>query len=148
MARTPDAGPWTITIPRPVRWLTANDRGHWDITTRTKAWRNAAFVAALRVKPPKGLNLVRVDALFQFAGQPPVRELENLRPTLKAAVDGAIGPRRRTAAGYGIVPDDSDRHVLYGYYAHETTGHTRVHPPSQCCCGALVLTVSEVRHDP
>jgi hypothetical protein len=141
----PQTGPWTILIPAPDRWLTANDRGRWDIARRVKTWRDAAFVAAFQVKPPKGLERVRVDVLWTFAGRSPVREIENLRPTLKAVIDGAVGPKGKTAPGYGIVVDDSDRHLVYGDYLSQVTAHDRRHPAGAvCCCGTVTITVSEV----
>jgi len=116
--------PYTITIRQPADWMTANTKyGHWAAEARAvKAWRDASYLYARSVKPalPKGLARVRVSFEFRW-GRPPVRELRNLEPTIKAIVDGAIGPSSRSPGrnggmvrGYGIVPDDNDKRVEYG----------------------------------
>lgn len=136
------AGPWTITIPAPAPWLSANDRDNrYARARKVKAWRVAAYVAALRARPPKGVDLVRVDVEFRFAGPAPVKEIENLRPTLKAVIDGAVGPARATAPGYGIVVDDTDIHLIYGGYTAAPLPTSRA---GRLRLGDVVLTVTEV----
>lgn len=147
MTAAQTARSWRIVIPTPGPWLTDNDsrRNVHAHNRKVQAWRNAAYVAARAVSPriPTGLDLVRVDCLFRFA-QPPVREIANLRATLKACVDGAVGARRGTAAGYGIVVDDSDRHVRYGSYGFAPVKI----PPARLAlnryAGDVVLTVTDL----
>lgn len=137
-------GPWVITIPAPCPWLTDNDRRHHMAQARlVREWRNAAYAAALRTRPPRLLDRVRVDCLFRWATSP-VKELDNVRATRKACVDGAVGSRRGTAVGYGIVIDDSDRHVEYGYVRAELIEV----PPARLAlnphAGELILTVTDL----
>lgn len=106
---------WTITITAPCPWLTANDRRHWAAQAElVKQWRLASCLAARWAKLPTGLDRVRIDAVAHFRGRPPVRDRDNLQPTLKAVIDG-LGPEKQTkkgkTPGYGLVPDDSDKHL-------------------------------------
>lgn len=141
---------WKIVIPTPGKWMTANDRGHWSKRAPLEAaWRSAAERAARQMRPkiPRGLDLVRVDVLLRY-GRKPVREIENLRDTLKACVDGAVGPARvskkGTSPGYGIVTDDSDKHVLYGAYDGELMELTKAQKVLNPYAGEVVLTVTEL----
>jgi len=110
---------WTLVIPAPCEWLTANrDRGRFGVVRPRKMWRQASYTAALAAKLPKGLDRVIFEVEARFAGPPPVRDRDNLRPTVKAVIDG-LGParlitrngRRYYSPGYGLIRDDSDRHV-------------------------------------
>jgi hypothetical protein len=135
---------WEITIGAPCEWLTANDRlDRWEKAHRVRLWRTAAYVHAVKAKLPTGLDRVKIVAVARFAGRPPVRDVENLAPTVKAVVDG-LGPRREThraggevivSVGYGLVPDDSDKHVDGPYLsigeplprrAYGQSGHLRI----------------------
>lgn len=111
---------WTIRIDAPRAWITANHRmNRWKLADAVRDWRTAGFYAAHNTRPklPTGLQLARVDILLRWA-KPPVRDVENARETVKAAVDGALGPRRG-GLGYGVVVDDSDKHLIYGSYESE-----------------------------
>lgn len=112
---------WEITLGAPCDWLTANDRlDRWEKAHRVRLWRTAAYIHAVRAKLPTGLDRIKVLVVAQFpTGRAPVRDAHNLAPTLKAVVDG-LGPRRETtrkdgttvvAVGYGLIPDDSDKHL-------------------------------------
>jgi hypothetical protein len=68
--------------------------------------------------------LVRLDIAFRWA-KPPVDTVMNMAETIKAVVDGAIGPKRGSAVGYGLVIDDSFRHVQYGSLSIETAAFPR-----------------------
>ena len=134
---------WVIRIHQPDEWLTANRTPHWAARNRmVQTWRHAAYFAARQTRPriPTGLELVRVEVLFRW-GKAPVRDLPNITPTIKVCVDGAVGPSRRTktgstALGYGIVPDDSDNHlVLAAPRAELVKGLVR---------GQVVLTVVDL----
>lgn len=106
---------WTITIPAPCAWLTANRRGRWPIAHGTRLWRGAAYQAAQAARLPTGLDRVQITMAARFRGPAPVRDRMNLYPTVKAVLDG-LGPSRVTArtpyaVGWGLVPDDDDKHV-------------------------------------
>ena len=119
---------WTLTRLAPCAWLTSNRlNGPNDIPERARLvrkWR-ADIVAACRDGGlPTGearLDYVRVRMTARFRGRPPVRDgnAGNLDPTKKAVVDG-LGPARsrrmpdgtvRVAAGWGLIRDDSDKHI-------------------------------------
>jgi hypothetical protein len=140
---------WTVTMTAPTFWLTANDRRHHMAQAGlVKQWRDAAYTAALVAKLPKGLARVRLDVMARFRGHAPVRDLDNLRPTTKAIVDG-LGPQRITrhrsgrvdvAVGYGLIADDDDVH-LDG--PHLTIGDPL---PAEVYSsrGEVVLTITEL----
>lgn len=122
----PTVGPWTVTIPAPAPWLSANQRR--DLRRQTpdrRAWRDAGLVHAKRVHLPK-LRHVHLLAVLSF----PInrnRDVHNFYPTLKALVDGLVD--------YGLVPDDS-HHFLVG-------PDLRYGPPVKGL-GEVVLTVTEI----
>ena len=95
---------WTITVPAPCKFINLNARTHWAQKAQlTKAWRNAAHVAAKNAGLPKGLARVHVVA---HVTKPTSREYDvhNLMPTLKAAIDGLV-------TDYGLIPDDTNAHL-------------------------------------
>ena len=95
---------WTLTIPAPCKFINLNARTHWAPKAQmTKAWRNAAHVAARNAELPKGLQAVHVVAHII---KPTSREYDvhNLMPTLKAAIDGLV-------TDYGLIPDDTNKHL-------------------------------------
>ena len=95
---------WTITILAPCKFINLNARTHWAPKAQlTKAWRNAAHVAARNAQLPKGLQAVHVVAHII---KPTSREYDvhNLMPTLKAAIDGLV-------TDYGLIPDDTNKHL-------------------------------------
>jgi hypothetical protein len=111
---------WTILVPAPATWLTANRELEPLHRSRiVRAWRRAVVRACEHEDLPKGLpGPVRIQAVIQYAGErPPVRDASNLAPTIKACIDG-LGPSRRVRRrdgtigqthGYGLLVDDSDR---------------------------------------
>lgn len=111
---------WTLRIVAPGAWLTANSRldRRYVGAKLTRAWRLAAWAAARQAGLPTGIERVRIDCVARFRGRAPIRDRDNLRPTVKAVVDG-LGPERRrfvrgrleVAPGWGLVVDDSDKHV-------------------------------------
>jgi len=120
----PTAGrEWTFVIPAPCEWITANKiTGTYNRYVRaklTRPWRKASCDAAEREDLPTGLDCVRIDAIARYhTSHPPVRDRDNLRPTLKAVIDG-LGPAKTSVRkgkthrypGYGLIPDDNDRHL-------------------------------------
>lgn len=107
---------WTITIPAPCAWLTANNTHRMYVVQNKliRAWRGGAYYAAMRAKLPTGLERVRIEGIVQFRGRPAVRDHMNLWPTFKAVIDG-LGPanrsRRTNGIGYGLITDDDDKHL-------------------------------------
>jgi hypothetical protein len=109
---------WQLTIVAPARWLSANDRSNWRAKVEPiRAWREAAYWAAVQAKLPKGLSRVHITATLHFVDKRR-RDADNLHPTLKPIVDG-LGPQKtrivkgtpRVALGYGLVPDDTTEYL-------------------------------------
>lgn len=144
---------WTIGIPV-VQWLTANRELHYRRRSEVVAKLRAdVVVACMRADLPKGVTPVRLSAVAQYASpRAPVRDRLNLAPTIKAIVDGLTprtvkvrSGRSVISAGYGLLPDDSDRHVL------DTTWTLQRFDPDSPFnyglpgnAGLVVLTISEV----
>lgn len=111
---------WQVRVPAPAQWLTANvDHHRYRRAALVRQWRAATVWACTAAKLPKGVTPVRIHALVQHAGRAPVRDRLNLAPTIKALVDGLSPSRSFVRAGvthytvgYGLLPDDSDAHVL------------------------------------
>lgn len=140
---------WTLTILAPCEWLTANRNSahmRWARSNLTRLWRQAVVDVCTQGQLPKGLDVISVDAIARFRGRPPVRDRENLRPTLKAAIDGLTRSRRYGTAttpvpGYGLIVDDNDKHLAPGTDIRigEPLPKTTIadHP------GLLILTIRE-----
>jgi hypothetical protein len=131
-----EARVWTLTIPQPCSWLSANDRLHWAReSSLVRHWRDAALQWARFEKLPKNLARVRLDAVLHFTTNRRRDTATNYHLTLKAIGDGlAYGPK--PPHGYGLIVDDDDAH-LDG--PHITIGAKveRV--------GRVVLTITEVQ---
>lgn len=98
----------SITIPLDLATgdcLNANQRHHWAVKCRkVHAIRSAAYFAAFRRvfnEPP----YLRAH-LVVTVGWPDKRrrDVANLSPTIKAAIDGIVDA--------GLIPDDSDAHLV------------------------------------
>ena len=123
---------WTITIYGPGQWLTANPAraGEWHGRSKLiRAWREGTVWACKAAHLPTGITPVTVDALCLYEGRAPVRDRLNLAPTIKACVDALTPARSFTrsgktyvTAGYGFLPDDSDKHVLRTDWTLAKTG--------------------------
>lgn len=137
------AGEWVIVVNAPGKWLTANQvLGQLHPMARARAvrqWRTAAYNAAVDAGLPVGLRRVRIEVEARFRGKAPVHDRDNLAPTIKACVDG-LGRPQGKAKGYGLVPDDSDRHI-------EST-HLTIGPPLHAAQGEsrgrLIITIKEI----
>jgi hypothetical protein len=115
---------WSFELEPPAAFVTANDRRDRRGDSARPAWRARAAVEAHRLKLPKGLQRVRIDIVI--APEHRRRDKEAYRPTCKAIVDG-LGPpfvrrpsgksRGAAAPGYGLMPNDSDKH-LDGEHLH------------------------------
>lgn len=110
---------WTLVIPVPGEWLTANvERYRYKRSALVKAWRTATVGQCVAGRLPTGITPVDILAVIRHPGRAPVRDRLNLAPTIKALVDALTPGRTFTrngqtyrTAGYGLLPDDSDRHV-------------------------------------
>jgi crossover junction endodeoxyribonuclease RusA len=93
---------WTLAIPAPALWLSANDRRR-SIAQASKvtAWRDAGHQYARAVGLPRGLEHVHITATVRHTASR--YDAGNLYPTAKAVVDGLVD--------YGLVPDDDNKHV-------------------------------------
>lgn len=139
---------WTIKVEAPCPWLTANDRRHPLAQSKLiKMWRGATYAAARVAKLPTGLLRVRIEAVAHFRGRAPVRDRENLAPTLKAVVDG-LGPSREYmwrgtkvhGIGYGLFVDDDQKHVDG---PHWTIGD-HLEPKPYGNVGLITVAISEL----
>ena len=120
----PAAGPWTVAIPAPAPWLSANQRR--DLRRQTpdrRAWRDAGMVHAKRVRLPR-LQYAHLVAVLRFPDNRR-RDAHNYYPTLKALVDGRVD--------YGLLPDDSESRSHVG-------GIGRQHARARSLWSARVLT--------
>lgn len=94
---------WTVELPAGLTLLNANQRLHWSRKAElTRNIRAAAYVCTRHVKVPR---LRRISVVAEY--RPPDRrrrDVHNLYPSAKAAVDGLIDA--------GVLPDDSDRYLV------------------------------------
>lgn len=95
---------WTVELPAGLPLLNANDRVHWRVRRdRTKAIRQAAYLTARMTLIP---TLERAHVVGEY--RPPDRrrrDVANLYPSFKAAIDGALVDAR-------VLPDDSDAYLV------------------------------------
>lgn len=142
---------WTLVIPAPAKWLTANQiirMNKWERAELVRAWRGATVNYAAQARLPRGLSRVKVDAVAQFWGRPPARDTENLRPTLKACVDGlgqmtkrTMGQQTMISPGYGLIADDDRAHLgEVRLVMGESLGPAKPYGPT----GILTLTITAV----
>lgn len=93
---------FTVQLPAGMELLNANRRIHWRRRAEiTKAIREAAYLLACGSVP----RLQRAQITVEY--RPPDRrrrDVHNLYPSAKAAVDGLVDAR--------ILPDDSDRYLI------------------------------------
>lgn len=142
---------WTLVIPAPADWITSNDLTKMNRYRRAelvRAWRGATVNYAAQARLPQGLDRVELLAVAEFWGKPPVRDTENLRPTVKACVDGMGRATRRTikgkthiSPGYGLIADDDSRHLgETRLRMGETLGPAKPYGPT----GILTFTITEI----
>jgi hypothetical protein len=110
---------WTLTIPAPCDWLTANiERHRFKRSKLVREWRQATVIACRAAKLPHNVTPVVAYGVAFYTGRRPVRDRLNLAPTFKAIID-ALTPhavkwragKPIVSIGYGFLPDDSDAHV-------------------------------------
>ena len=116
---------WVLEIEPPADFLSANSRKDRRGDDDRRQWRAVAWRAAREVKLPTGLARVRIDIVIA----PPHNRMDeqNFRYTTKTLVDGlgppylrkptAKQPKGASAPGYGLIPNDSRKH-LDGEYLH------------------------------
>jgi hypothetical protein len=108
-----------LAISREVL-ISANDRmHHMEKARRTRAIRDMAHVMARFVRPAP-MQRARCDVLVKWSKLSRKRDVANLHPTVKAAIDGIVGD-------YGLLPADDDDHLQGPFLTssvdrHETAG--------------------------
>jgi hypothetical protein len=121
---------WTLTIPAPTQWVSANDRSHWASKARlVKVWREATCLHA------KSARLPHIDVPVTITGY--VHRTINRRAdahnrilTVKACIDGLVDA--------GVLTDDNDKHVTAVTMRAGEPVDRKTHP-----LGVLVLEISE-----
>lgn len=93
---------WTVTVPAPAPWLSANERHKRRPDKVIRLWRDAGLVHAKAAKLPR-LRRVHILAYLRFTNNRN-RDVHNYYPTLKALVDGLVD--------YHLVPDDSHLYLV------------------------------------
>lgn len=94
---------WTLDLPYPRPPLTLNQRLHWAAKAKITRQIIDDVMVLARAKPlPRDLGRVVITLHWQ-AKVHRRRDLDNVFPTLKAAIDGL--------RAYGLVPDDDALHV-------------------------------------
>lgn len=95
--------PQRLTIPAPAPWINANARDHWTKKGRlTRSWRSASAAWARHQKlRPVTQPVVIVATVVKTNSRR--FDVENLAPTVKAAIDGLRDS--------GVLPEDDTRWV-------------------------------------
>lgn len=101
----PDPAPreWTVQLPAGLPLLNANQRLHWR--RRAELTKNLRTLVWLLARDAGVPALRRAHVVAEY--RPPDRrrrDVHNLYPSAKAAVDGLIDA--------GVLPDDSDRYLV------------------------------------
>lgn len=93
---------YTVKLPVGMQLMNANDRDHWS--KRAKVASLIRAVARSQCKDiPKELRKVRIRAVY-FAPDNRRRDVSNLFPSVKSAVDGLVDA--------GVIKDDNDKFVV------------------------------------
>lgn len=138
---------WTLTINAPARMYSVNTAEHWHKTgAAKKAWRESAFVHARQAKLPKALDRVRIDITLHFTTNAQ-RDTANYHPMVgKPLVDGISTGRLvktksgvRSEPGYGLIPDDTPRHLDGPHLLIGEPVSKRQHP-----YGLAVITITDL----
>lgn len=114
---------WKLILPAPCQLWSANDehRGNeYDTARIRKTWRGAVFDRLSAIDAPTGLPRVRFSIVFHFTSDGR-RDALNYASTAKPIIDGfappflqkptKAKPRGSFSPGYGMIPDDTPRHV-------------------------------------
>lgn len=89
--------------------LTSNQRNHWgESSSRTKTIRAKARGAWIRGGRPQ-LDRAHCTVTVTYPDRSRNRDVHNLTPTFKAAIDGMVHPAKGVR---GLLPDDHDRYLV------------------------------------
>jgi crossover junction endodeoxyribonuclease RusA len=111
---------WTLTIPAPTQWVSANDRSHWASKARlVKVWREAAAVHARAAKLPHITEPVHITG-WVHRTETRRADAHNRILTVKAVIDGLVDA--------GVLTDDNDKHVTAVTMRAGTPVDRKTHP--------------------
>lgn len=147
---------WTITIPAPVRIVSANAEGDWRRGPNHRAIRDTAYARIATSGIARGLTLVRVDLEIRFPRNAARRNETNYHPTVGKPVVDALGPERRYVIskgarkgqtvlerGYGVITDDTSPPLHCPDCPHIRFGAPTGRDPRRPF-GELVLVVTDL----
>ena len=119
--------PQRLTIPAPAPWINANARDHWTKKGRlTRSWRSASAAWAKHQKlRPVTQPVVIVATVVKTNSRR--FDVENLAPTVKAAIDGLRDS--------GVLPEDDTRWV--------TEVRLRAGDPERAASLSLLITPAD-----
>jgi hypothetical protein len=114
-----EARTWVLRFPAPAKMFTENTTEHWRVTSAAvREWRAASFTYAQQAKLPKGLVRVRIDVALHFTDARDRDALNLHKYVVKPIVDGLSKARTvktktgvRVEPGFGLIADDSPRHL-------------------------------------
>ena len=101
----------TVAIPT-AEVLTSNQRLHWRAKAeKTSSIRQRSFLS-WRIAGNPRMEHARCVARLSYPNKRP-RDVSNLQPTIKAAIDGIVsGPGALKGRGGYLLPDDDDAHLI------------------------------------
>ena len=102
---------FTVSVPA-SEVLTSNLRLHWRAKAeKTSNIRHRSFLAWRLAGSPR-MEHARCVARLAYPDKRR-RDVSNLQPTIKAAIDGIVsGPGERKGRGGYLLPDDDDAHLI------------------------------------
>ena len=101
----------TVAIPS-SEILTSNQRLHWRAKAeKTSSIRQRSFLSWRSAGSPR-MERARCVAHLAYPNNRK-RDVSNLMPTIKAAIDGIVsGPGEHKGRGGCLLPDDDDAHLI------------------------------------
>ena len=101
----------TVAVPA-SEVLTSNQRLHWRAKAeKTSNIRRRAWLAWRSAGSPR-MERARCVAYLSYPTNRK-RDVSNLQPTIKAAIDGIVsGPGEHKGRGGFLLPDDDDAHLI------------------------------------
>ncbi len=91
-----------VALPVGLQLMNSNDREHWSKRAKVSSLIRAT-ARGLCKDVPKGLLKVKIRAVY-YAPDNRRRDVSNLFPSVKAAVDGLVDA--------GVIKDDNDKFVV------------------------------------
>jgi crossover junction endodeoxyribonuclease RusA len=119
---------YIVELPVGMQLMNANDREHWSKRARVSSLIRTTS-RGLCKGIPKGMKQVKIRAIY-YAPDNRRRDVSNLFPSVKAAVDGLVDA--------GVIKDDNDKYVV----ALEMVRGEYNIPKGQ-----LVIEIIEVEHE-